>query len=1356
MTPSDTDIAATQAQQQQCLEQLLAYQNALQPLLNALPDAQQALMDALHAQVQRGFRKHPLPIALDAVHYEENIKLTLLSGSTLFELPKSATPKLLPDLFNNTPWGGEDFEAPNRVYRYSTKTIYDEQGSSRKRTVHLTTVSTPDFERFVDTLIRRPDQCFQQQLDSFWNAKFSPSSSLSRAQWLAEQLGRSLQTEAALRVADQTLDATGKALVERLASPSSDPARTPAIFAVSLKGQDQQADMPLAGVFIVSSKGSTGDVYANTDLGSVVLFTPDAGLDSYLSLQTLDNALRTRLAEPIQNNGLLMTINWQDQARAQGYRQSSLRFSYTPVQGNPFEHCVRSLLTLQEQDIAYGWRQLPRHQTRGKEVYELFNRLAHIGPLLDIRRRMQARSRRYIEANLPVWYRNASATDKQALDGLINAERAANQTLAGLLKALELPTLQAFARAELIRQLAADHPGQAIDPDTIQVRITHSLNPASLAGGAGPDHVPFTDDPQTRPSHTLTLTLSALALRNIDPWDYSFYTIFTGARTTLSASVHLPSGQLIEFDEASLKSLIHRADVSSAYDQLLQKQFLTDGSQVREAWKHAHRTSLACAALTARLDPDSLLPHPRHRGYQWLQAIVEGDTLSSRKTVAGYKVVASSLVIANSAGTRNGYDLNDVLIISLEQRDPVPHVILYAPDAPNGQACKEFANLQALQHFLKQQWDVSSDWRRYVLQRMSKTGQTALTERKKVLHELLFSARSRVRNPFENIHLFAVNTPLHDALYEQKVDTLRRNANHDSTSNDEVAEQSLWNKITFGWDLAMDLVPLLPIAGTLNTLRNVSKVFLLLKQAGSSKSSAQALWSITGAVHRPKVVTRLGALAPLRPSPDLSGLEVQVRRADLNHVRGNMFQSKTSAQQYALLDGRFYLSDVAQGNRFIYPSGTALKTLRYPLVEDAALDNWHVEALPRLRGGMYPLEKGPLETTYRDYELPAADLASLPGVNQTLAGGFNLSQLAQPLQLVTSASVLHIFAIQSRLRRHSATFIRTFHPPTNPLALPLHTLEPEPLFGHLLNQRNGLVIGENHLNPLARQLLIENMPALKRQSLNSIYMEFLNTDLHQGLLDTFNASPTTPMPTLLKERLLWLDSRFNRASNHGYLQLTQEAHAQGVKVMALDTTACSMLIPGDLSPAAAAGTLPEQLNRVSMFNFFAYKKITHDQLTLGPHRWIALVGLAHTCKLQSIPGLAELTGGTSLRLASRLPTLLMRTTRDPGVIILSPLRTHSLSIRCDLLLHIPSSLQTFTVLTRLHSPNLFTIIDSPHGQAVMHCMDAQSRRNDLPVMLDGTQFYIDHPPLGTVSQRRFNTMNDLVDALINELHMVEV
>lgn len=57
------------------------------------------------------------------------------------------------------------------------------------------------------------------------------------------------------------------------------------------------------------------------------------------------------------------------------------------------------------------------------------------------------------------------------------------------------------------------------------------------------------------------------------------------------------------------------------------------------------------------------------------------------------------MLIANSASTRNGYPLNDVLIISLEQRRPIPNVILYSPGAPNEQTFKEFASLEAMQQF---------------------------------------------------------------------------------------------------------------------------------------------------------------------------------------------------------------------------------------------------------------------------------------------------------------------------------------------------------------------------------------------------------------------------------------------------------------------------------------------------------------------------------------------------------------------------------------------------------------------------------------------------------------------------------
>lgn len=1359
--------SSTEALQAQSLNHLFEYQQALKTLLDALPEAREVLMGLLHARVQQSFLKHPLPIALDAVHYEESILLTLHSGSTLVDWPRPATAQRMVDLFNNTPWGGKHFETTNRVYRFFTKTILDEVNPSsptRKRTVHLTTAGTPAFEQFVDDLLRYPDRYYQRQLDDFWRAAFAPGKPLTRQQWLVEQLGKAVATEAMLRVADHTLEASGKALIDTLISkPHSQlreqlpVAQRPATFSVSIEGKNKQADIPLAGVFVVSSQTHTGVIGASTDLGTMLLFTPDKGLDLFSSLQALDQALRTRFIEPESVDGLLGTVCWQDQARAQSYQTTDITFAYAQVSENIFEHSVRSLLTLQKQDIAHGWSCLPRHESNAEQVYELFNRLAHIGPLVDIRNRLVDRGRRYIYANLPSWYLAASAKDQQALDKLVVAELASNQIFAKLFNEANIPTLAVFARTALIRQLAIDYPDKAIDPDRVQVSITHSFNPASLGGGVGPDHVGYIGDPAVQPTHTLRLTLTTLALRNIDPWDYSFYRIISGQRTSMSATYKEPTGQLIEFNERYLKSLVQRLDVSERYDQMLQARLITDGSVLRKAWTDAHRASLACAVLAAQLDTRSLLQNNPLRSQQWLQAIVEADTLASRKKVGGHSVIASSMLIANSASTRNGHPLNDVLIISLEQRRPIPNVILYTPGAPNEQTFKEFVSLEAMQHFLMQQWAESLDWRRYILQHLSKAGQAAMTEQPRQLGELLLSARSRVGNPFQTVHTFAINEPLHDALYEQRVSTLRHNADHDSTSNAEVEEQSLWNQLTFGIDLALDLVLMLPIATAAKTLHSVTKVFLLLKQAGASKSAARALWSITGARYFPPSAPKLRALAALSPPPDLSGMHVQVSSSELNQIKGNLYQSKNSAQHYALINGKYYLSDVAQGQRFIYPPSTALHTLRYPLFEDSHLDTWQAEPLPRLRGGMDPIEKGPSQTTHQDYELPMTDRALLPAINMGVPGAFSIGAQTLTLPQSMSASMLHLFAIQSRLRRHAKLFFSTFRAPAGPLVIPPRNLLPEPLFAHLFGQRNGVVIGETHHIALTRKLLIENMSALKRQSLERIYMEFLITEVHQELLDTFNASPAMPMPLLLKERLQWLDAHFKLSNTpHNFTQLVEAAHAQGISVMALDSAACAQLEIGDLSPPGAAQTLSDQLDRVTMFNFFAHKKIAFDQHKYGSNRWLALVGLAHCNTFQGIPGLANLSNATSIRVIDRLPTLPIRTTRDSGLIIPSPWRTHQLNACCELLVHAPSVGSSFSVSTRIHSPNMFTLTYGPPGNVFVHYLNAHHQRFDVPLLMDGNQPYVDHSLFGSVSNRRFNSQEELVDALTDELHMTEV
>lgn len=1362
--------ALIEARQQTYLKQLLEHQLALKHLLDQQPEAAGVLADLLDAKIQRSFLDHPPPVTLEAVSYEEHIKLTLQSGSETV-VHSGTAQRPLSALFNDKPWGGENFDAPNRFYRYYAKATYqvnDPSAPHKLRTINSTIGSTPAFETFIEELIRRPDRHYQQQLDRFWRGAYTPGNPMTRRQWLADQLAKALLAEAALRVEDGTLDESCKTLVGQIVSHPSSQSRAhlpqthrPAAFSLSLKGRNDEPDIPLAGVFVLSSKTPVADIDANTDIGAVALFTQDVGIDSFVSLQALDQFLRTRFTNAGTGDSLMTHITWQDQARANGYQASPL-FSYIQVHENLFENRVHALLALQKQDIEYGWRQLPRHEVNGKQVHELFNRLATIGSFLDTRDLLIERSRRFIEASLPSWYREAGPADQQALKRLAESELAANKILATKIREAAIPLLRDFSRKELVRQLAIDYPDKEIDPDKVPVTMTTSINPASTGGGVGADQVPYSSDPTIRPEYTITLSLTEFALKNSNPWDFSFYKLFTGEKTSMSASGKTTSGAPIQFDASYLTSLVQTLDVSKGYDQLLQTRLMEKGSSLRKTWIDAHRASLATHALAARLDPNCFLEDRENRGYQWVKALIDGDTPASRKTVGKHRIVASSLLIANSPDARNGYNLNDVLMISVDNRRALPNVILYTPWAPTGHAIKEFADSATMQQFLKDQWNTSPEWRHYFMQRLSTPGQAALTESKVartlLLSELVLNARSRIGNPFDTLHTFAINTSLHDALYEQQVVTLRRNADHQSTSNAEVERQSLWNKISFGLDLSLNLISFLPITSAFKAVRSVTRTFLLLNQMAASKSAARALWSITAAKGRPLRLPAFGAVPAFRPAPDLSGIEVAVNPLDLDLIKGNLFQSKTSPQQYVLIARKHYLCDIAQGQRFLYPQGTGYKTLRYPLVLDETLENWQAEPMLRLSGGMGPIEKGPLQTTYLDYELPPADLAALPALNLSLAGSMSLGMLHPTFAMnAQTAGVLHIFAIQSRLRRHARSYFRTFQAPARQFVLPGRNLSPDQLFQYLFGQRNGLVFGETHHYSLTRQFLINNMAELKRQGVRGFYLEVLNTDLHQALLDQFNASPTAHLPQVLRDRLQLVDDLSTVPDAYSYTRLVEEAHAQAIPVMALDTTASSLITAQTLIPSHILPTLSDQLDRVTMFNFFAWKKISFDQLAHGPHRWVALVGQGHSNTLQSIPGLVELTNASSVRVDSRIATQpSMRVKSDPGIVIHSPSGTHQVTHGCDLLACLPCPTNEHEIAFRVHSPNQFTTTRTPSGQIAVHYVNAQGERIDVPVFADGSQAYVNHAAFGAVSNRRFSDLDALTDALMDELAMIEV
>ena len=170
----------------------------------------------------------------------------------------------------------------------------------------------------------------------------------------------------------------------------------------------------------------------------------------------------------------------------------------------------------------------------------------------------------------------------------------------------------------------------------------------------------------------------------------------------------------------------------------------------------------------------------------------------------------------------------------------------------------------------------------------------------------------------------------------------------------------------------------------------------------------------------------------------------------------------------------------------------------------------------------------------------------------------------------------------------------------------------------------GLVIGEAHAAESAKKFLIEHMADLKKQGVRTLYVEHLQTDLHQLELNLFNQ--TAKLPDTLKAFLQRQDvghMRFYDGKTahyqgpYTYTNVLQAANKHGIRVRALDCAA-SYNLKG-LRGTSQALPDPDAL-RNAMFSYFASHAIQADQAGAGAHKWVAFMGSAHTDTYAGIPG----------------------------------------------------------------------------------------------------------------------------------------
>jgi len=171
------------------------------------------------------------------------------------------------------------------------------------------------------------------------------------------------------------------------------------------------------------------------------------------------------------------------------------------------------------------------------------------------------------------------------------------------------------------------------------------------------------------------------------------------------------------------------------------------------------------------------------------------------------------------------------------------------------------------------------------------------------------------------------------------------------------------------------------------------------------------------------------------------------------------------------------------------------------------------------------------------------------------------------------------------------------------------------------------VIGEFHNQPESKQLLVENMSELKRQGVQTLYLEGLVADLHDADVAAYFASPTAPMPTSLQT---WSDgiargNGIDPAGRGTYRALLEAARANEIQVKPLDCTAT--VIEEELTRSIDSLTADDinGTRRLRKMNFFASAMIRQHQSATGNEKWVALVGAGHINTLQGVPTVSDLT-----------------------------------------------------------------------------------------------------------------------------------
>ncbi|WP_017903872.1 membrane-targeted effector domain-containing toxin [Pseudomonas asplenii] len=1066
----------------------------------------------------------------------------------------------------------------------------------------------------LDTAGKTFDTQFADRLDIFWS---------SATALLKENLRTQIRQEAQLRELDLTLDESNRQDLERvLEHPSSAqrqkvyPAGGPIhVYRIIL----QAREAVLEGSLVITRSPDL-DTYKLP----AVLYQVGRGLEQFVTLQALKRSLVQRFADETGRQALLDLLpHRQHAAIAANPPDGPTPFSYRVETGDILQVLVEGLLARQKLDFADTWRFVRRASGLKQDVDEFARQLndaVNLAKYLDIFPVLERRNRDLMFGDLLGRVDKLSANEQSRLARLWRPTLKTGPVPASL---GDLPALRAHASGLLQTHLQQRYPQANLDPDSIEVQVTHTRTYPSPA---------WQSLPSTVTSRYRSLSLTALALENIPGSRL-------GERVTFKARVSTSAGTSLYLSNRDITAIVRAVDAPGRYKALLKSRLEgPDQALLRSDWAEGERARMELHAYVAHLSGDFLDSRndPQQRGYQRIEHLLKHPSSRKRPLLEGHEVHVNYLMLGGTGEARNGVSLDEVLVISSSA--PAASLLLYTPQAPDGKALRELLDRSALESLLRQK-----GWKEYCLARAARNEQ--------------WDPRHLFLRQFPRARYFPIEGDLFKALFDARIRHVLASVEYFAASNQRVDRETLWYWINAGLHLATELIlGLAPLQLSLPAyllrglygLANVSQALALKHYEEAADALLQTLCDAAAPLplqplkpllrQMPSVPTKLSRLIRTTrtgqdglPQPLLSAepstatpirsLAADLRRhevrtlPELDYLRDGLFVNRAMPlDQYVHLEGKWYRTGTSAGRRYVL--------MEHRWAQDIELirvgDHWQPLPMGRLPGGMVRV---PEPVGIARYEIPAVH-------RQTIATYLDTGARIDPTTPGLSAGQRQAALEYIQRRQQLVTQANRFfaEDPPLPTRIPIPDLadasSATQLFSRAYRHQDGIVLGAAHGARGGRKLLIDNLRSLAREHrLKTLYLENLMTDLDQvSHLDDFYR--TGYMSRAFREKLRHLDilEGVDPQGQQSLFTLLRHAREQGIRVQAIDCVASYRLGLNQSNP-----------NRTRPLKYYARQVIHADQLQHGPGRWIALVQDIHAATLKGEPGLADLLGAVSLR-----------------------------------------------------------------------------------------------------------------------------